>query len=195
MERMIPFFEVNGKRYEIKRTRYVMAEFDKRKSEISLSNDEEKEYVKEQDKNKLLEKLSARKDELYENYITTFDEKDEELYNKACVAYDKLLDEISAMENVSGKYHKRILDLGEQMVIESLKWDKDGKQVRTDKEATDLWETYVNEVGKTAASELVAYTMQYLVGGDEEEENPFVVQARAKAEQTMQRKQGLKRVK
>lgn len=195
MERMIPFFEVNGKRYEIKRTRYVMAEFDKRKSEISLSNDEEKEYVKEQDKNKLLEKLSARKDELYETYITTFDEKDEELYNKACVAYDKLLDEISAMENVSGKYHKRILDLGEQMIIESLKWDKDGKQVRNDKEATDLWETYVNEVGKTAASELVAYTMQYLVGGDEEEENPFVVQARAKAEQTMQRKQGLKRIK
>lgn len=192
---MIPFFEVNGKRYEIKRTRYVMAEFDKRKSEISLSNDEEKEYVKEQDKNKLLEKLSARKDELYETYITTFDEKDEELYNKACVAYDKLLDEISAMENVSGKYHKRILDLGEQMIIESLKWDKDGKQVRNDKEATDLWETYVNEVGKTAASELVAYTMQYLVGGDEEEENPFVVQARAKAEQTMQRKQGLKRIK
>lgn len=195
MERMIPFFELNGKRYEIKRTRYVMAEFDKRKSEISLSNDEEKEYVKEQDKNKLLEKLSARKDELYETYLTTFDEKDEELYNKACVAYDKLLDEISAMENVSGKYHKRILDLGEQMIIESLKWDKDGKQVRNDKEATDLWETYVNEVGKTAASELVAYTMQYLVGGDEEEENPFVVQARAKAEQTMQRKQGLKRVK
>lgn len=195
MEKIIPFFEVDGKRYEIKRTHYVTAEIEKRKGEISLTADEEKQYVKEQEKKQQLEKLSARKDELYETYLKTFDEKDEEMYEKACAAYDKLLDEISKMENVSGKYHKNIIDLGEQLIIETLQWDNEGKRIRNVDEANKIWSAYVDEVGKTAATEFVAYTSQYLVGGDEDEQNPFVVQARAKAEQTMQRKQALKKIK
>lgn len=193
--RITPFFEVGGKRYEIKRTRYVLAEFDKRKEEISLSADDEKEYVKEQDKNKQLEKLAQRKEELYEKYLDTFDDVDKEKYDKACVAYDTLINEISTMSNVSGKYHKRIVDLGEQLIIASLQWDENGKTIRTWDEAEKIWKSYVEQVGNNASVELVAYTTQYLVGGDEEEQNPFVMQARAKAEQNLQRKQGLKKIK
>lgn len=195
MTKITPFFEVNGERYEVKRTHYVLAEFEKRKEELSLSGDNEKEYVKEQEKSKQLEKLSARKDELYEEYLETFDTEVEEKYQKACVAYDKLLDEISTMENVSGAYHKKIIDLGEQLIIASLQWNESGKTIRTFKEASEIWNAYVDEVGKTSATEFVAYTTQYLVSRDEEEENPFVVQQRAKAEQTLQRKQGMKKIK
>lgn len=196
MEKKItPFFEVGGERYEIRRTRYILAEFDKRKGEISLSAEDEKEYVKEQDRNEQLKKLAERKSELYEEYLENFDVEVEEKYNRACVAYDKLLEEISAMRNVTGTYHKKILDLGEQLIIASLQWDENGKTIRDWDNAEKIWLSYVNEVGKNAATELVAYTTQYLVGGDEEQENPFVVQQRAKAEQSLQRKQGLKKIK
>lgn len=194
-KKIIPFFEVDGKRYEIRRTRYVLAEFEKRKEELSLSADEEKEYVKEQDKNKQLEKLSQRKEELYEKYLDTFNEEDEEKYKRASVAYDTLLNEISAMKNIMGAYHKKIIDLGEQLIIASLQWDDNGKTIRTLDEANQIWNSYVDEVGKNSATEFVAYTTQYLVGGDEDEQNPFVAQAKARAEQTMQRKQGLNKIK
>lgn len=194
-KRITPFFEVGGKRYEIRRTNYVTAEFDRRKSEITMSADDEVEYVKEQDRNKRLEKLSARRDELEAKYLETFDEKDEELYKKSCVAYDNLVAEISQTGNVIGAYHKKILDLGEQLIIASLQWNESGETIRTWDEAEKIWKAYVEEVGNNASVEFVAYTTQYLVSGDEEQENPFVVQQRAKAEQSLQRKQGLNKIK
>ncbi len=195
MEKNIPFFEVDGKRYEIRRTRYIIAEYQKRQNELSFSDEEEIEYQKEQDKQEALKKLSARKDELYDIYLETFDENDKNKYKRACAAYDDLVAEISKMSNVSGKRYKQILDFSEQLIIASLQWDMNGKTVRTLDEANAIWSSYVEEVGKTKAVEFVAYAANYIVGGDDEEDNPFVVRARAKAEQNLQRKEGLKRIK
>lgn len=194
MEKNIPFFEVDGKRYEIRRTRYLIAELEKRQNELSFSDEEEIEYQKEQDKRLALEKLSARKDELYEIYLETFDENDKDKYNRACVAYNELVDEISKMGNVSGKRYKQILDFAEQLIIISLQWDMNGKTIRTLDEANAIWSSYVEEVGQNKAVEFVAYAGQYIAGGDEED-NPFVARAKAKAEQQLQMKQGLKKTK
>ena len=43
----IPFFEVNGNRYEIKRNRYLQAEFDEMKRGMELSEDEQVLLAKE----------------------------------------------------------------------------------------------------------------------------------------------------
>ena len=192
----IPYFEANGKRYEIKRTRYLMAELDKAKRDIELTADEEVQFAKEQEKREALERLSDRKTELYEKYLETFDEKDEEMYNRACAAYDRLIDEIGNMGNVTGKQNQKTIDMAEKVVIRSLQLDENGNEIRSAEEANDIWCAYVDECGKVAAIQFVVLAANYIIGNDDEEENPFVAQAKARAEQQAQkRREGLRKVR
>lgn len=191
----IPFFEVNGKTYEIKRTRYLQAEFDEMKNGIEMTDEEQVAYAKEQDFDARLEKLRDRKDELYEKYLETFDEADEEKYNKALAAYNRLIDEAGQMESVSGKQRKKMLDLGEALIIKALQIDKDGKTIRTEDEAKSIWECFVEENGEVTAVQFVVFTINYIMGGDEDIENPFITQAKAKAEQRANMRKGIVKAK
>ena len=191
----IPFFEVNGKRYEIKRTRYLQAELDLVKSDIELTEDEQIAYVKEQELDNRLDKLRDRKNELYEKWLETFDEKDEALYKKAATAYNALLDEFGAMESVTAKQRKRMVDMGEKLIIKALQINHKGETIRTDVEAKEIWETFVEDVGQSTTIQFVVFTLNYIMGGDEDVENPFVAQAQAKAEQRANMKKGIVKVK
>ena len=187
----IPFFEVDGKKYEIKRTRYLQAEFDEMRSSLEMTDEEQVAYARELDFDSRLEKLKERKDELYAKYLETFDEKDEEMYRKANMAYNAMIDEASRMESVSGKQRKRTLDLGEALIIKALQIDNEGKVIRTEKEAKSIWEGFVEENGQVIAVQFVVYFTNYIIGGDEDIENPFIAQAKAKAEQKASMKQGI----
>lgn len=187
----IPFFEVNGTTYEIKRNRYLQAEFDELKSDIEITEDEQVAYVKEQEFDQRVEKLRNRKDELYEKYLETFDEADEIMYQKALSAFNRLVDEASTMESVSGKYRKAMLDMGENLIIKALQIDDKGNSIRTEDEAKSIWESFVDENGQIVAVQFVSYTINYIMGGDEETENPFIAQAKAKAEQKANMKKGI----
>lgn len=196
MSNSIPSFEVNGETYEIKRTRYLMAEFDNMRDDISLTDEEQAEYVKEQDRSEALNRLEERKKELYEKYLETFDEDTNALYKKACEAYDNLVDEISKMDNVSGKQNKKVLDASEKLILKALTINDKGETIRTEKEAADIWCSYVDNVGKIEAMQFIAYAANYIIGNDEESKNPFVAQAKAKAERNAQmRRNGMKLAK
>ena len=191
----IPFFEVNGNKYEIKRNRYLQAEFDEMKRDLEMTEDEQVAYAKEQDFDNRLEKLRRRKDELYAKYLETFDEKDEDIYRKACMAYDVMIDEAARMESISGKQRKKTLDIGEALIIKALQMDKEGKQIRTNEEAKNIWESFVEECGQVTAIQFVVYFTNYIIGGDEDIENPFIAQAKAKAEQKANMRQGIEKVR
>ena len=191
----IPFFELNGQTYEIKRNRYLQAEFDKMKKVNQMSEDEQLAYAKEIEITERIEKLFKRKNELYEKYLETFDEKDEELYNKACLAYDKLIETEGKTESISNKQKKVMIDMGEQLIIKSLQINQKGEQIRTEKEANDIWCSFVDEIGEYTAMQFIAFTLNYIVGADEDIENPFVSQAKARAEQRANMKKGYKMVK
>lgn len=195
MGKIIPSFEVNGKRYEIKRNRYLTAELDKWNNEIKMTDEEESESVKEQAKLDNLEKLAKRKEELYEKYLETFSQEDEEIYNKSCVAYEKLVDELAKNQNVVGKQRKKMIDCAEKLIIRALQLDEKGNEIRSDEEAKEIWCTFVEEVGKTVAVEFVVYTANYILGGDEEEsENPFLKAQRTKMEKKLEQRRGLSKV-
>lgn len=187
----IPYFEVDGVGYAIKRNRYLQAEFDELKNSIELSSEEEIARAKEEEFNHMVEKLRARKDELYDKYLETFDEEDEKLYRKAELAYNILIEKLSSIENVSGKRSKRMLDAGEKLIIKALQIGKDGETIRTEEEATNIWEEFVGECGQATAIQFIIFTMNYIVGGDEDIENPFIAQAKAKAEQRANMKKGI----
>lgn len=190
-----PFFELNGQKYEIKRNRYLQAEFDLLKEDMQLSDEEQIAYAKENDFENRLEKLSARKDELFAKYLETFDEKDEELYEKACSAYNKFIEENGKTESIVAKQRKQMIDMGEKLIIKALQINEKGENIRTEKEATDIWCSFVDEIGKYTAMEFIIFTMNYIVGIEDEVENPFLTQAKAKAEQKANMKKGLKLVK
>jgi hypothetical protein len=191
----IPFFEVNGKRYEIKRTRYLQAEFDLVKSDMEMTEDEQIAYVKEQELDNRLDKLRERKNELYEKWLETFEERDEELYKKAATAYNALLDEFGYMESVTAKQRKRMVDMGEKLIIKALQINNKGETIRNDSEAKEIWESFVEDVGQATTIQFVVFTLNYIMGGDEDVENPFVAQAQAKAEQRANMKKGIVKVR
>ena len=191
-----PFFEINNEVYVIKRNRYLQAEFDLLQKTLELTDDEQLAFEKEQDFDARFEKLRKRKDELYSKFLETFDEKDEQIYKKASEAYENMLKEASATESVGAKHRKKMIDMGEKLIIKALQIDYNtGDEIRTNEEATNIWQSFVDENGKKLALEFILYTMHYIVGTDEETENPFLTQAKAKAEQKANMKNGIVKAK
>lgn len=193
-------FEVNGNTYEIIRTRYLQAEFNRISEENKeLSPEDEKGYALLQDKYARLEKLSNRVKELEDKYYESFDDADGELYEKAKAQYDKVYQETIDFElNLNGiakRVQKIAIDNAEKILIRALQIDKEGKEIRTYKEAEDIWCSYVDEVGKNTAVEWLLYFVNYVTGNDSVEDDPFVAQAKAKAEQKANMRQGLKKIK
>lgn len=196
MNNNIPYFEVNGVGYAIKRNRYLQAELDELKKSVSSTNEEELALAKEKELESKVEKLRSRKDELYDKYLETFSEEDEQLYHKAELAYNALIEQLSTVENISGKRAKQMIDMGEKLIIKALTIDsKDGKEIRPYSDAKEIWEEFVGECGQATAIQFIAFTMNYIVGGDEDVENPFITQAKAKAEQRANMKKGIAKVK
>ena len=195
----IPFFELDGKRYEIKRNRYLQAEFDKITNQnSSLTEEEEKSFVLLQDKYANLERIAKRAKELEDKYYETFDEEAGKLYERAKAEYNKTLNSVVEFETMQKGIAQKVQNVGlsnaEQIVIRALQIDTDGKEIRTVKEANDIWCDYVDQVGKQTASNWLLYFVSYITGKDEDDD-PFVAQAKAKAEQRANMKKGLKIVK
>lgn len=190
----IPFFELDGKKYEIKRNRFLQAEFDELKRACGMTDEEEVAYTQEQELLAKVKKLMSRKEELYDKWLETFSDEDEAIYKKACSAYDDIMQKYGNNKSVIDQQNQRMINLGEQMIILSLQYDRD-KKIREEKQAKELWERVVEENGQIFSMEFVVFTLNYIVGNDEESENPFVAQAKAKAEQKAQMKKGLKLVK
>ncbi len=194
MKENIPFFEINGIRYEIKRTRYLQAETEKYKDEVKLSDEEQASLAKEEEKTAALQKLATRKDELYAKYLDTFSDDDEAIYNKALKAYEKLLDEIAKGSNISGIQANKIINIGEKIIIKALQYGENGSIIRSEDESTEIWQAFVEDCGKSTAREFIIYTMNYILG-TEETESPFVTQAKARAEQRANMKKGISAAK
>ena len=190
-----PVFELNGVKYEIKRNRYLHAEFDELKKETEMSDEEQIAYVKEQEFGDRIERLLERKNELYEKFLQTFSEKDEEMYKKACKAYEDLIDESATKKSVVSAQKQKLINIGEKLIIKALQINDKGETIRSEKEATEIWETFVDEYGEISAMQFVVFTINYIIGADEDIENPFIAQAKAKAEQKANMRKGLKMVK
>ena len=192
----IPYFEINGTRYTIKRTRYLQAEFDEIKKSRSFNDGEELEYVREQELTDQLEKLTKRKEELYDKYLTTFDDADQAMYEKARMAYDILLVKLSETRGVTAQKRKELIEIGELLIVKALQVNENGDKIRSEQEAIDIWEMFRVEFGDAVKIEFVIFTINYIIGNDDDDNvNPFIAQAKAKAEQKANMKKGIAKAK
>lgn len=196
MSKIIPFFELNGQRYEIKRTRYLLAEYDKLGEESQLSNEDKANAIKAQSLIGDIQRYAEKVKELEERYFETFDDEDERKYLKCKALYESKLDELTKLEVESGstsKLQKAGIDLLERIAIKGL-----AEQYFNfdESKAEKIWGDYVDTIGNNATIEWLTGMSECLFREDEEvEENSFLSQMRAKAEQQAINRKNIKRVK
>lgn len=196
MSKIIPFFELNGQRYEIKRTRYLLAEYDKLGEESQLSNEDKANAIKAQSLIGDIQRYAEKTKELEEKFFETFDSEDERKYLKAKELYTKALDELTALEVESGstaKLQKAGIDLLERIAIKGL-----AEQYFNfdESKAQAIWEQYADKIGNNATIEWLTGMSECLFRDDEEvEENSFLSQMRKKAEQRAINRKNMKKGK
>ena len=200
MNRIYPYFEVDGKRYEFKRNRYLMLLLEEIREETQATDEQQRQYARLLELKAKVDKLSERKDELEAKYLENFDEKVGELLEKCELAYSKAAREYIDYEletKITSKMEEESLGKAEQFIIAALQRNKKGEIVMSAEEAEKIWCAWVDEVGEQVASSFLMLTVNHISGGDEEaEDNDFFTQAKAKAEERANnRRAGLRRVK
>ena len=195
MNKIIPFFELNGQRYEIKPTRWLIAEYDKLGDESQLSNEDKANAIKAQSLIGDIQRYAEKVKELEEKYFETFDDEDERKYLKIKSLYESKLDELTKLEVESGstsKLQKAGIDLLEKIAIKGLAeqyFNFDENKAQT------IWEQYADKIGNNATIEWLTSMSECLFRSEEElEENDFLSQMRARKEQqALKRKNGIKK--
>ena len=195
MNKIIPFFELNGQRYEIKRTRYLLAEYDKLGDESQLSNEDKANAIKAQSLIGDIQRYAEKVKELEEKYFETFDDEDERKYLKIKALYESKLDELTKLEVESGstsKLQKAGIDLLEKIAIKGLAEQYfNFDEVKAQK----VWESYVDTLpNHEIVIEWLTSMSECLFRSEELEENDFLSQMRARKEQqALKRKNGIKK--
>ena len=196
MNKIIPSFVVDGKKYEIKRTRHLDCKYEEISQESGFTEEQQALLAKgtklRMDYEELAEQFKSVKErhfanmrdkELTEEY-KAFKEEIDELYTELTNFEINHKDvSISAIQKVAGDKAERILILAlcEQYNL-------------TEGEATAVWCKYVDEIGVATAGEWVMFMLDALFN-KEEIEDPFLKQARAKAEMKAEQRKGLSRVR
>lgn len=191
MKNITPFFELNGNRYEIKKTRYLLAEYDKISEENNISNEDKANAVKIQSIIDDVKKYAEKTKELEERYFETFDDEDERRYLKVKALYEQKMSELTDLEIKSGstqRLQKESVDLLEKIAIKGLAEQYFNMDMTA---AEKLWCEYVDTVQNhsTIIEWLSAMAECLFTDEEEEEDNSFLSQMRkAREKQSQNRK-------
>lgn len=190
-----PFFELNGIRYEIKRTRYILAEYDKLGEQSQLSSEDKENAIKAQSLMADIQKYGEKTEELENKYFETFDDEDERKYLKAKALRDNAIQQLAKLEAETGstnRLQKAGVDLLEKVVIKAL-----AEQYFNfdEQKAQSIWEQYVDTIeNKAEVVEWLSAMSECLFKEDDEvQENSFLAQMRQKAEEKAKHRRNIKR--
>lgn len=181
----IPFFEVNGNRYEIKMTRYLLVEYDKLRDNVNVSAEDKEKVLYLQKVVEDLTKYAKKLKELEERFFETFDAEDERKYRLMKGLYDetyKTFTELTSTNALNNAHKERLYAL-EATVILGLaeQYFNFNKEL-----AKETWQSYLTSVDatKTIDQWLMAFG-EYLDSDTEEEgkEETFLSKLKAEREQ------------
>lgn len=180
MEKLIPFFEVDGQRYELKPTKHLYAEYKKLQDEVEFDSETQVNAVKIRQLHKDLEKYEAKVAELETKFFDTFDEEDERRYLKAKELYYNKFNELAELEANSGNtqlVYKKSLDVLENITIIGI---ADEYFDHKTPQAREVWEKFVDDNGQDIAIEWLSAMAECLFIKDEEEapKDSFLAQMR-----------------
>lgn len=187
--KLTPYFEIDKKRYEIKRTRYLMVQYEKIGENSGMSDEDKVNAVKLQNMATQVRELAERLRELKEKYYADMTDQKAKAQYKACKEeYTEAFEELARFEVASGgsaKLQKATIDTLERIAIIGLAEQHFSNDID---QATEVWCSWVDIVGKDTASEWLIAMADSLFGADDEDENSFLAQMRAKQEQKAENK-------
>lgn len=195
MKKLLPFFKLNGKNYELKPTRYLMLEYEKI-GEANLLKDEEKfASVKIQEMTAQLQDLNKQLETLKEKYYADMTDKTAKAQYKACKEeYDEQYDEFIKFQiesKGSSKLQKVMLDSLENIAILGLAEQHfDGDYDK----AKDLWCDFVDSTNIQYASQwlMAMADSLFTTPEEEEDEHSFLAKKRERRKELEEnRKKGL----
>ena len=194
MKNITPFFELDGTRYEIKRTRYLIAEYDKISEENDVSNEDKQNALKARSLLEDIQKYEKKKRELEEIFFDTLDDEDERKYLKVKALYDNAMNEFTALEienNSISRLQKNVIDVLEKIAIKGLA--EQHFHMNMD-EATKLWERFVDSMDSHAkvGEWLTAMSDCLFADESEEEDNSFLAQKRKADEEKRKARSAIK---
>lgn len=184
MRNIVPFFEIDGQRYEIKRTRYLIAEYDKLGEESTLSNADKENAIKAQSLIADVQKYGLKAEEYWQKLEENPSKETRDNYYMFKEMYDKALEELAKLEAETGstnRLQKEAIDTLERIAIKGL-----AEQYFNfdENKAKSIWEKYADKLGNTATVEWLVGMSECLFKEDEEvEDNGFLSQMRKRAEE------------
>jgi hypothetical protein len=196
MNKLLPFFEVDGVRYEIKPTRWLLAEYEKLQEQSEATAEDKEGAIKTQSLVGDVKRYATLMQELWEEYTQNFDDEVERRYLKVKALYEISLEKLTAFEVESGctkRIQKMGIDLLEKVAILGLAEQYFNMNQKC---AEEVWVKFVETLGKSNVPDWLGAMAECLFNDEEEEENPFLAQVRARAEEKANnRKNGLRKVK
>lgn len=171
-KKITPYFELNGTRYEIKKTRYLIAEYQKMSEESPLTDEDRANVIKAQnlvsDAQKYAEKAEEYWDRLCDDPTSENREKFllfKDMSDKAIAAYNEFITTNNTL-NVASKY---TTDTLEKIAIKAL-----AEQYFNMDEALGkkTWEAFVDTIeNKNTVVEWLNAMNECLFATDDEEDN------------------------
>lgn len=196
MEKINPFFEVNGNRFELKRTRYLIAEYDKATKESNLKAEDTENVLKVQRLASDAKKFAERLEVLEERYFETFDDEDERKYLKCKEMLEQTMEKMAHIE-ASTECTKIAIETSARILENIAILGLAEQYFNFNKElATQTWESYVESLpSQNMAIEWLQLMADSLFNEEVEEEgNDFFSMKRKEAEQLAEnRKKALKK--
>lgn len=193
-----PYFEVEGKKYEIERNRAIECQFEKIREQNKLDDDklslvtDYKKLVNEYQE--ILEKYEDVKNDYFDNVL---DKDKKEKYKAFKELSDEKFNELKEFELKNKNLSlDELRNLTYKNGVELLVYALSEKYKISQDEAKNIWEKFVEHFGIETAKEWIELMIQTLFEkDDEEEENPFLKQAKAKAKLKMEQRKGLSKIK
>lgn len=180
MEKIIPYFELEDRTYEIKLTRYLLAEYEKEVAKNQLSKEDQAKATKSVSLSRRVVKFAEKLKELEERYFETFDEEDKRKYLSMQEMYDEAYDSLmkeEAENAILQSSQKAMINVLEQVAIKGLSEQYFNGEYQKGK---DLWEKYVEVIGESEAVEWLFAMQDCLFNKDKKDnENSFLAKMRA----------------
>lgn len=187
MENLKPVFTVNGKNYELKRTRALMVEFQKISNNNKMSDEDANKYLEIRETFEEMENdLSLLNDRLEKARIDYFDDPTNDEKKSKFEALKKLVKETqkplvngkSEEMQYLNKITKITLDNYEQAIIFAIS-EQHNMSLSSAKE---LWAEFVDEIGMSNASQWV-FAIGDTLFNQEASENDFLSKKRVQQQQ------------
>ena len=194
--KLAPYFELNGTRYEFKRTRWLIAEYEKLGREMALSAEDRADAMKANNLMADVKRFAEKESEMWEQLCENPTPENRATYSMFKEMSDEAIakynDFIAKNDTVNTSF-KRSIDILEKIAIKALAEQYFGMNEAT---AKQTWEQFVDTMGDNnkVGEWLIAFGDCLFVDNDDEEDTGFLAQKRKMDEEREnKRKSALRR--